>query len=458
MKTFSDIPNLTDRVTRKAVEGKSFNICRNLYLNGGNTSTYVSADKTKVRLITRIACWTQAGIETSPSGTTSSATNTIMYLKDSTGTTRETLPLHAPSQWGGTSMTAGLATQANNDRTLIWEPLHPLVIPEGWSLAIGMDTTAAASQSVSLWMQAFEMDVHEARALGYPCSPDDGASSTTTARRWIQTGTQVPAASNTVVTGHGNASTGDYIRIDDIVVRMNPSTVGTGGEWIELRESDDSVIFRWTKSAKTGEPLEKIIRGPIYTKTRGNGLKVVASSTNVYNQKTTSIIIVGEFVSSKPENSWYAYKNPTISSPAYQTNGTVNVVATVLKSAPGLGLRHVVEGVDFSGGAADVMNAVSGVVATISSGTSADTSILAPSANNIVILPTWAMASKLQQTNFTIDRSNMPTKENANIYFENQVPAVTPTVNSVVDWGVTIWGYTEPTSPNASTVTTKYKG
>lgn len=459
MKTFSDIPNLTDRVTRKTLEGKSFNICRNLYLNGASTTTFLASDKTKVRLVTRISCWTQAGIETSPSGQLSTSTNTMIYLKDTQGVTRETLPLVAPAQWGGTFTSPNLATQSNNDRTLSWEPLHPLVVPEGWSLVVGMNSinTSLQSQSVSVWMQAIEMDVHEARALGYPCSPDDGASSTTVARRWIQTGSQIPAASNTIVTGHGNATFGDYIRIDDIVVRINPSTIGATGEWVELRESDDTVIFRWTKSAKTGEPLEKIIRGPIYTRTRGNGLKVVASSANVYNQSTSSIILIGEFVTAKPDNAWYACKSPTLSSPLYGGSGTVNVVPTIVKAAPGNGLRLVVEGIDFSGGAAEVMN-TSGVLSTMSAGATANTSIVPPNTSNIILLPIWAMASKLQQTNFTIDRTNMPTKENSVIYFENQVPITTPTVSSVVDWSVTVWGYTEPTNPNASTVTTKYKG
>lgn len=460
MKSFSDIPSLTDRVTRKTLEGKSFNICRNLFLNAeAAEATFIESNKTKVRIITRIACWTQAAITTSPQGQLSFYTNTLIRLKDSTGTVRETLPLVAPSQWSGLYTSPNLSQQSNNDRTLTWEPLHPIVVPEGWSLTVKMNsqTTDLDRQNTSVWMQAVEMDAHEARSLGYPCSPDDGASSTTTARRWIQTGSQLTTQSSTLVTGHGSATTGDYIRIDDIVVRMNPNTVGATGEWIELRESDDSVIFRWTKSAKTGEPLEKIIRGPIYTKTRGNGLKLVTSSSNVYNQFSSSVILIGEFVASKPDNAWYSYKSPTLSSPTYNTNGTINVVATTLKTAPGLGLRHVIEGVDFSGGAAEVMNS-SGVFSTISSGSSANTSLVPPSANNIVMIPMWAMASKLQQTNFTIDRTNMPTKENNAIFFENQVPIVTPTVSSVVDWAVTIWGYTEPTNPNSNSVASRYKG
>lgn len=473
MKTWNEIPNLNDRINRQQDVGKSVYFNRNIYIASAGIGTLLTKS-TKVRIITKVMIFSQTDIGAAASPATAGLGGvnpffTQLNVKDSAGTSISTLLFVAPNRNLGTNeatASPSLSLVGPNDNTLVWEPLRPLVIPENFTL----EATATANGNVSIWMQGYEMDAMDARAFGYDCSADSGANATN--RRWIlaSQGT-VSGANASPLTNNATvvaSKTGQYIRIDDIVVRINPNVVHSAGEYIELQEWNGTTatpIFRWVVTARTGACLDKVIKGPIYTNAKNVSLRIVGTGnllSTTAGKTRASIVVSGQYVETKPENFWYSCKSPTVVSPAATGLGAAGRgLATALKTAPGKGLQYVIDGVDFSGGSNEFGTALSGpicqLVGATSTSFSVDTNLLGTSPTNTILIPPHIFAYPCQQINYGLDRLAMPVQENCGIYFEDAFTVVTPTSQTINDWSITVWGTTENSNTTSNSVSDRYK-
>lgn len=473
MKTWNEIPNLNDRINRQQDVGKSVYFNRNIYIDNAQTGVLLSKSS-KVRIVTKVVIFSQTDTSTiaSPSNSASIGfTNqffTQLNLKDSTGTIVSGLSFLSPNRNLGLNEAAvspALALVGPKDSSLVWEPLRPLVIPENFTL----EATSTSGTNVSVWMQGYEMDAMDARALGYDCTADAGASPAN--RRWILASQGVASGANaspntntaTVVAARAK----QHIRIDDIVVRINPSVVASAGEYLELQEWDGTTatpIFRWVATAKNGDCLDKIIKGPIYTNGKNVSLRVVGTGnllTTTTSKTRVSIVVSGQYVDSKPDNFWYSCQQPPIFGPSLPTHGAAGQgLATTIKAPPGKGFQYIIDGVDFSGGSNEFGSAFYGPICQLVGGTSptfvADSNLRGTSPTNTILIPPYLFGYPCQQINYNLDRLAMPVQENCGIYFEDAFVVGTPVNNTISKWSVTVWGTTENSSTTSS-VSDRYK-
>lgn len=459
-KPYSEIPHFIDRINRMEGFGKNRVFSRLPGgIVGGSQKVLLAARKT-VRILTKIVVFTQGAVVTSPGGgaggSTADTTNLILVDNGGTPTARATLPFLVPNHLLGIIQSPGRAQQANNDRTIVWEPLKPLVIPEGWRLDVITDSTS----TVNVFCYGFEMEVNDFRRLGYNCANDSGASPSD--RLWIQTGAIANVdTQQTLVT----AKAQKQVMISDIVVRIQPNVITTFDSMtlVEVDTSGtlggDKNIFKWTCSAVTGEPVDHIIRGPIYL-TKGNGLKVTytsgvgASPSGTGQTPRGTIIVLGEFLEPNqcPQNFFYAQSTPRVPTPSDAGATAISVFSTTLVAAPAKGRCHVVEGIDVSVGGGTVNASVVGNVLAITTGT-ADTGAAATAigATSVLLTPAFLAGSACQQTNFTIDRVAMECPEATAIRFESQAILSTPTAGQdVADLSATVWGRTIETTRAAA--------
>lgn len=403
---------------------------------------------------------TKVIISTQGAATTSSQVNdtTDLLLVDEGGTTRGTLSFLTPHR--NPAIFSPVMTQTLPNGNLVWEPVTPLFVPPNWSLQAQNDAT----QACEVMAFGFNISESDARALGYDVT---NVGSPTTAHNWFCEGAKPSSDTTTVLV---TRRAGYAIRIDDIVMRMMPATASGTVATVKLQKSDGTSLFEWGANGDNGEPIDKIIRGPIYLDPAdggspiSNGYGLNVTSTNCAGRFT--IVVKGAFIPYKdvPDDVWFARVTPSVPTPATglvaaAANLAGNAVATTIKAAPGKGRQLIVEGIDFS--ACKDATVASGTVSTLlGTGTAADaagvTIIPGSQSYNSALVPliaTLSLNSHHQRKNITVDRVNLPCGDNKMLLIETGVynflnAVITPVSATTGDFdhfSVTCWGRIRPT-------------
>lgn len=383
------------------------------------TRALLQPGKGKVAVVRKVAIPGSNDYITSPAPSPSDNVG-ILYLRDSTNTTIHTLPFllfnRTPALGAG-------AEQALPDRGLMWEPSVPFVIPEGWSLSYVNGSAGLAS----IMVLGAEMDKQEAIAHGYNCSPQALQAN----RPWIANGSIFSTANLTTLAA-GRA--GYAIQITDIVVRIQPQVLsGAAFCSVTLAYDDDGAgtgaqtidVFY---NSNLSESRQWVIRPNIYIPA---GKYLTCKLNNVENAGRASIVVLGRYVPSAdvPAGRWWAYTTPT--KPGSGAGGWTlgNQASSVVKAAPGVGYRHIIEG--FHIDASKDNTATSDIVLaalTFGSNSSPAAGLLRIAAlgnsnSNTPITPIFMLGSHDQQFQFTLDQEHIKIPGNVAVRFDAMATA-----------------------------------
>jgi hypothetical protein len=447
----------------------------------GQTNTLITPKLGQVHVITKIVCWLQAEQLTSPGANPSNDALDLLWI-DPAGTTRETLSIFAPDRLLG----AG-ALQANNDASFTWEPSMPLIVPVGWKVSVTAHSGAATTQGASIMAFGFKMDPAEAVANGlnvdggvFPAGSADfgnsGAATTAPTqanRQWIQTGAILNAGVTRLVAGKA----GYGIEITDILCRF--SAISGTNTSVELRKTDGTPIFRWVQTAVTGDVVHKQIKCSIFLDPLDGGSPIAAGTasspnavTNAYGQQLQgnqfsygidvsvtnltsrgSIILIGRYVrwNEIPNDAWWVNVQG-----GFATANLSPPINRPIKTAPGKGRRHIIQGVDFSAGKDSTAPSTGQLYSLVTTAAAAPTGSISEIGQTVTlrnITPPFVLKSQNQQTNFTIDDVEMPCPDNWLIFssFQGDPFSTPPADGDMIDSSVTVWGRTDWSVTRGST-------
>lgn len=341
------------------------------------------------------------------------------------------------------------------DAKIDWTPSYPIVIPSGGALNV-LQTNAIGSKVACY---GYMLEEQDARAMGFDI--EHSGSPSTGFRQVITTGRTAKTTAQDLVLG----KTGYCIQILDIWVRIQPNIGGVATA--QLKDETGNIVFEWHNDSRT-QPLDIQISPGIYMTA---GEKITFTGNAAADNRCT-IIVNCRYVeqSEVPENCFWGFVDPARPSPtSTQIAGTAGKEQSstitlnyagpgTTGTTPGQGRRHVVEGYNIS--ASKDSTATSDLVwfgiTTGASGGSVGFAFGSVTHDNNLISPIVTLAAPFQTANLAVDRINVPCVANTGLIMVDvcgvagSLIATPAGEGDIADWGITVWGRTEPTEKLAT--------
>ena len=349
------------------------------------------------------------------------------------------------------------AVSAIPDAPLVWEPRHPIVVPESWDMSLWTNT----SNGSGLMAYGYTLETQDARAMGFPVGNEQSPIGAPF-KELVYDGAVVSDATVDLVP----AVPGFSIQILDILVRLQPNALG--GAAITIAD-ESGTIFKFVNDNMRTHGEWKFSPG-LYARAS----EKLTVTGDAQSEGRGTVAIIARYVPNDevPGDHFWSYLDPAVPSP----DSLAGILQTIKRESstftlnyprraetettPGNGRRHHVEGFTIS--ASKDSTATSDLLwFAITTGAASDSvkhELAESTTSNDLICPPVQLGGPYQGATLTVDNINVPCRPNdGQILFEALATAgtllLTPAgEGDVRDWSATIWGRTlpteQPTSPN----------